>query len=87
MFPFLCKDRRRYDDIFRIGCIGLCKAAATDKGGTFFTYAYRLIWNEICDALPGKGTIWRCECECGGEKEVLAAYFLEHWERIKMVMS
>ena len=39
-----------YDDIFQIGCIGLCKAAATDKGGTFSTYAYRLIWNEICDA-------------------------------------
>lgn len=32
-----------YDDIFQIGCIGLCKAAATDKGGTFSTYAYRLI--------------------------------------------
>ena len=40
-----------YDDFFQIGCIGLCKAAATDKGGTFSTYAYRLIWNEICDAL------------------------------------
>ena len=40
-----------YDDLFQIGCIGLCKAAATDKGGTFSTYAYRLIWNEICTAL------------------------------------
>ena len=40
-----------YDDIFQIGCIGLCKAAATDKGGCFSTYAYRLIWNEICDEL------------------------------------
>lgn len=40
-----------YEDLFQIGCIGLCKAAATDKGGTFSTYAYRLIWNEICDAL------------------------------------
>ena len=40
-----------YDDIFQIGCLGLCKAAATDKGGTFSTYAYRLIWNNICDAL------------------------------------
>lgn len=40
-----------YDDLFQIGCIGLCKAAATDKGGVFSTYAYRLIWNEICDAL------------------------------------
>lgn len=40
-----------YDDLFQIGSIGLCKAVATDKGGTFSTYAYRLIWNEICDAL------------------------------------
>lgn len=40
-----------YDDLFQIGCIGLCKAAATDKGGTSSTYAYRLIWHEICDAL------------------------------------
>ena len=40
-----------YDDLFQIGCIGLCKAAATDKGGCFSTYAYRLIWNEICDFL------------------------------------
>lgn len=40
-----------YDDLFQIGCIGLCKAAVTDKGGVFSTYAYRLIWHEICTAL------------------------------------
>ena len=41
-----------YDDLYQIGCVGLCKAAATDKGtSAFSTYAYRLIWNEICDAL------------------------------------
>ena len=41
-----------YEDLFQIGCVGLCKAAATDKGGcSFSTYAYRLIWHEICDAL------------------------------------
>ena len=40
-----------YEDLFQIGSIGLCKAAATDKGGTFSTYAYRLIWHEICDAM------------------------------------
>lgn len=41
-----------YDDIFQIGCIGLCKATATDNGsGSFSTYAYRLIWNEICHKL------------------------------------
>lgn len=40
-----------YEDLFQIGCIGLCKAVMTDKGGCFSTYAYRLIWNEICDEL------------------------------------
>lgn len=40
-----------HEDLYQIGCVGLCKAAATDKGGCFSTYAYRLIWNEICDAL------------------------------------
>lgn len=39
------------EDLFQVGCIGLYKAAATDKGGTFSTYAYRLIWHEICDVL------------------------------------
>ena len=39
------------EDLYQIGCIGLCKAAATDKGGCFSNYAYRLIWNEICNAL------------------------------------
>lgn len=46
-----CLGMYTYDDIYQIGCIGLCKAVMTDKGGTFSTYAYRLIWNEICDAL------------------------------------
>lgn len=40
-----------WEDLFQVGCVGLCKAAATDKGGTFSTYAYRLIWHEICDEL------------------------------------
>ena len=39
------------EDLFQIGCIGLCKAAATDKGGCFSTYAYRLIRNEIYTEL------------------------------------
>ena len=40
-----------YDDIYQIGCVGLCKAVATDQGGVFSTYTYRLIWHEICSAL------------------------------------
>lgn len=40
-----------YEDLYQIGSIGLCKAAATDQGGCFSTYAYRIIWNTICDAL------------------------------------
>ena len=55
-----------YEDLFQIGCIGLCKAAATDKGGCFSTYAYRIIWNEICDALvqATKLNSRECEMEC-----------------------
>ena len=40
-----------YEDLYQIGCIGLCKAAISDKVGCFSTYAYRLIWNAICDEL------------------------------------
>lgn len=42
------------EDLFQIGCIGLCKAVQTDKpeyGTAFSTYACRLIRNEIYDAL------------------------------------
>ena len=52
------------DDLFQIGCIGLCKAAATDKGGNFSTYAYRLIWNQICDALIYSNRREAKECVC-----------------------
>jgi RNA polymerase sigma factor (sigma-70 family) len=42
-----------YEDLFQIGSVGLCKAAATYKPGKakFSTYAYRVIQNEIFDAL------------------------------------
>lgn len=40
-----------YEDLRQVGYIGLCKAAYTDRGGCFSTFAYRLIWQEICDAL------------------------------------
>lgn len=52
-----------YDDLYQIGCIGLCKAASSDKGGCFSTFAYRLIWNEICSALiyANRRTIRECE--------------------------
>ena len=49
-----------FEDLRQIGAIGLCKAAATDKGGCFSTYAYRLIWNEICDALIKATRISKC---------------------------
>jgi len=42
------------EDLYQIGCIGLCKAVKTDKAGhsaAFSTYASRLIRNEIYDAL------------------------------------
>ena len=43
-----------YDDLFQIGCIGLCKAAQTDQAGhkgAFSTYAYCLIRSEIYTQL------------------------------------
>lgn len=49
------------EDLIQIGFIGLCKAVVTDKGGCFSTYAYRLIWHEICDALVGPGKRWSKE--------------------------
>ena len=42
------------EDLYQIGCIGLCKAVYSDKAGhsaAFSTYACRLIRNEIYDAL------------------------------------
>lgn len=42
------------EDLFQIGCIGLCKAVYSDTAGhsaAFSTYACRLIRNEIYDAL------------------------------------
>lgn len=63
-----------YDDLFQIGCIGLCKAAATDNGGTFSTYAYRLIWNEICDASI-KATRISCREDTMDPQEGMLSYF------------
>ena len=52
-----------YDDLYQIGCIGLCKAVSSDKGGCFSTFAYRLIWNEICSALIYANRRAGRECE------------------------
>ena len=42
-----------YEDLFQTGCLGLCKAVDTyrEGAGSFSTYAYTLIRNEIFDAL------------------------------------
>lgn len=40
-----------YEDLMQIGYIGLCKAAYNDKGGCFSTYAYRIIYNTLMDAI------------------------------------
>lgn len=51
-----------YDDIRQIGYIGLCKAVYSDSGeGSFSTYAYRLIWNEMCNALIKSNRIQKRE--------------------------
>lgn len=75
-----------YDDLFQIGSIGLCKAAATDKGGSAFsTYAYRLIWNEICDALVKQSRIQKREQNREGEQSVAASDVAEQWELREML--
>lgn len=43
-----------YDDLYQVGAIGLCKAAAKYEKwdtATFETYAYRVVKNEILDHL------------------------------------
>lgn len=79
-----------YEDLYQIGCIGLCKAAYTDKfqyaysrenahtedETRFSTYAYRLIWNEICTKL-GYATRVRAETAMPPE-ELLAASMKEN---------
>ena len=64
-----------YDDLFQIGCIGLCKAAATDRDACFSTYAYRLIWNGICSALIYANR--RTGKEVPTEPKVLSTYEAE----------
>ena len=51
------------DDLFQIGCIGLCKAADTYRPGRgrFSTYAYVLIRNEIFDAIEYATLRRNCE--------------------------
>ena len=63
-----------FEDLFQMGCVGLCKAAAMDKGGgCFSTYAYRLIWNEISDARVRHNRM-RCR-----EREIVKAENEEIW--------
>ena len=70
-----------YEDLFQIGCIGLCKAAYSDKfkyayhrenayseeNTHFSTYAYRLILNEILNGLA-YATVRRAEISMDPEE-------------------
>ena len=77
-----------YEDLFQIGCIGLCKAAATDRGGTFSTYAYRLIWNEICDALILAARRQAKETACDVTPFIAAKQDMsEKWQELRMDMA
>lgn len=60
-----------YDDLFQIGCIGLCKAAAQYQPGraVFSTYAYIAIRNHIYNALA--------YATYRQEKEVLSEFLYE----------
>jgi len=52
-----------YQDIYQIGCVGLCKASATyiQGAGRFSTYAYIIIRNEIFNALAKATTLRKHE--------------------------
>ena len=69
-----------HDDLYQIGCVGLCKAAYSDKGGCFSTYAYRLIWNEICTALIYANRRAAKECELVPDIYGKEDYTEEHQE-------
>lgn len=69
-----------YDDLFQIGCVGLCKAAQTyqpEYKSAFSTYAYHLIHNEICTQLEYAVRCGReqatdpAELPCGGLRDSL----------------
>jgi len=67
-----------YEDLFQIGCVGLCIAADTyklDGTGCFSTYAYILIRNEIFKAL--KHATLRRKLENVVETEKLASIVME----------
>lgn len=61
-----------YDDLFQIGCMGLCEAAAQYQPGraAFSTYAYAAIRNRLYNALTY--ATYRCE------KEKLSDFPTEH---------
>lgn len=77
-----------YDDLYQTGCIGLCKAVASDKYDyahkkenthsqdqkRFCTYAYRVIWNEICTVLIGTT---KAKSECSVDPNQADALFYE----------
>ena len=61
-----------YQDLFQIGCVGLCKAAVEYTGaGRFSTYAYIIIRNEIFSALA-KATTYK-KHETGLNPDALCA--------------
>lgn len=69
-----------YDDLFQIGCIGLCKASQTDRSGhenAFSTYAYCLIRNEIYTQL--EYATRRGREQATGPAELPAAYWMTAW--------
>ena len=65
-----------YDDLYQIGCIAKVKQVTKlpdnlvrvlVEGGCFSTYAYRIIWNEICTALIYANRRAARECEWNPE--------------------
>lgn len=72
-----------YDDLFQIGCVGLCKAATKFKlqGKPFTSYAYVIIRNEIYDALTAASKQRGHEISLEESSEVLDSYAAEAKEQ------
>lgn len=76
-----------YEELFQVGSLGLCKAVATDRGGHFSTYAYRLIWNEICDYLIKINRLGNRECSLDAEVGENLTYMMEPFQSVDALLS
>ena len=75
-----------YDDLYQIGAIGLCKAAAKyqkKENATFETYAFQVIKNELLDHVRGVLRKEAAKTEFISDEKA----YLRHVQRIQRELS